>query len=570
VIERVEIIRGPASALYGANAFLAVVNVITRSGEAIQGARLVGQGALVRNHPGGGGGVVMGGAAGPLDVIVGVNYLYLDRSGLPLPGTSPLLQNDLGMVGARSPSQNDAARPTTAFGKLSVANVLGGKLTLMGSLQLLDSRGEWQPTGALTHVTRITQLNQNYRLAYESQLHERFNLYVSGHYFNAAPTDKEKLDIGRTDYLMLRSVAAQGGGFTVEGRVKAHRTLTLVVGADFVGENHTLETYDQKLIQPVLASDGSVLRTAGTIIPGESHGAQKTFLNFGVYAQGVLTIKSDWTAVAGLRLDEHNIYGSNVSARAGGVYAPAAHPVSVKLLYGSSFKAPSAEQLYTQPIGIGGLKGNEALKAQTAHTIELAGAYKLPRERGEVSVNVFATDVLGRVEFLPFGNFIEAQNIQDEWVVGGELDGRFVIARPVRLRFSAGIARTVSRSAGAALLGKPDVENPLFPTYQFHLIGDYALPWWALKLSAEVSYIGPRPASFSNALIRGSSYDLDGYVYTALSLSTAGRIIIPKRETSLALRVSNVVNWIWTEPGFGGVDVPAQGVTAFLTIIQAL
>src|SRR4051812_22917934 len=82
-IERVEIIRGPASALYGANAFLAVVNVITKSGEAIQGARLVAQGAVVRNHPGGGGGIVMGGAAGPLDVIVGVNYLYLDRSGLP-------------------------------------------------------------------------------------------------------------------------------------------------------------------------------------------------------------------------------------------------------------------------------------------------------------------------------------------------------------------------------------------------------------------------------------------------------------------------------------------------------
>ena len=52
-----------------------------------------------------------------------------------------------------------------------------------------------------------------------------------------------------------------------------------MVGVDFVDENHTLETYDQKLIQPVLASDGSVLRTVGTIIPGENHGAQKTFLN---------------------------------------------------------------------------------------------------------------------------------------------------------------------------------------------------------------------------------------------------------------------------------------------------
>jgi iron complex outermembrane receptor protein len=246
-------------------------------------------------------------------------------------------------------------------------------------------------------------------------------------------------------------------------------------------------------------------------------------------------------------------------------------PLSVKLLYGSSFKAPSAEQLYATPIGFFGIKGNPNLQAQTAHTIELAGGYKLPRERGEIGVNVFATDVLGRVEFLPAGSYLQAENIQDEWVMGGELDSRFVIARPLHLRFLAGVARTIDKSTGTALLGKPDVTNPLFPTVQLHLIGDWAIPFWGLKLSAEVSYIGPRSSSFSNALIKGAAYDTDsGYVYTALALSTSGRIIIPKRETSLALRVSNVVNWIWTEPGFGGVDVPAPGVTAFLTIIQAL
>jgi outer membrane receptor for ferrienterochelin and colicins len=569
MVDRVEIIRGPASALYGANAFLGVVNVITKSGESIAGAHVIGQGALVRSHPGGGGGIVVGGAAGPVDVIVGANYLYLNRSGLPLPSSSPLLVNDRDNVAGRAPSQNDLARPATFFGKLSV-NIAGGKLTLMGSMQYLDARGEYQSFGPLTHDTRITQLNQNYRLAYESAITERFTLFVSGHYFNAAPTEKERLDVGRTDYVMLRSVGAQGGGFTVEGRIKAHRTLTLVVGGDFVDEDHTLETYDQKLIQPVLAADGSVLRTSGTIIPGENHGAQKTFTNFGVYAQGVLTVKSDWTVVGGLRLDEHNIYGANVSARAGVVYAPVAHPLSVKLLYGSSFKAPSAEQLYSTPIGFGGLQGNPMLHAQTAHTIEAAGAYKLPREKGELSVNVFATDLLGRVEFLPTGNFVQAQNITDEWVMGGELDSRFAVARPLHIRFSAGVARTVARSAGAALLGKPEELNSLFPTYQLHLIGDWALPWWALKLSAEVSYIGARPASFSNALIKGAPYDLGGYVYTALSLSTAGRIIIPRHETSLALRVSNVINQIWTEPGFGGVDVPAQGITVFLTIVQAL
>src|SRR6266542_6837731 len=107
-IERVEILRGPASALYGANAFLGVVNVITRAGSAIHGVRLVGQGALLRDHLGGGGGLVAGASAGPLDVLVGANYLYLDRSGLGLPSSSPHL-----IDGTRAPSQNDTAQPVS-------------------------------------------------------------------------------------------------------------------------------------------------------------------------------------------------------------------------------------------------------------------------------------------------------------------------------------------------------------------------------------------------------------------------------------------------------------------------
>ncbi len=37
MFDRVEVIRGPASSLYGTNAFFAVVNVITRSGASLNG-----------------------------------------------------------------------------------------------------------------------------------------------------------------------------------------------------------------------------------------------------------------------------------------------------------------------------------------------------------------------------------------------------------------------------------------------------------------------------------------------------------------------------------------------------
>ena len=44
IFERVEIIRGPASALYGDSAFFAVVNVITRTGASLNGAAIAVEG----------------------------------------------------------------------------------------------------------------------------------------------------------------------------------------------------------------------------------------------------------------------------------------------------------------------------------------------------------------------------------------------------------------------------------------------------------------------------------------------------------------------------------------------
>lgn len=47
VFERVEIIRGPASSLYGDSAFFAVVNVITRSGSSLEGGSLTVEGGTL-------------------------------------------------------------------------------------------------------------------------------------------------------------------------------------------------------------------------------------------------------------------------------------------------------------------------------------------------------------------------------------------------------------------------------------------------------------------------------------------------------------------------------------------
>ena len=564
MIERVEIIRGPASALYGANAFLGVVNIIVKSGARLAGARVVGNGALEQGHPGGGGALIVGGSTELADFVAGASGFYFDRSGLTLPDSSP--------KGARytlrGDSTGDLSRPKSVFSRLAT-NLPVGRLTLMGSLQNLDSSGEFQETFPLTHRTRVSLLNQNYRLSYNADLGTKVTLQAQVNYFSGGPTGAERFSIADPKFLLRREVGASGIGGAVELGWQVLQRLNFTGGADYVIEDHLTQTFDTVLTQPTLGADGSVLVPPGTVTPGARAGEHHSFRNIGAYLQGLFQ-SSDWSATVGGRVDEHNIYGANLSLRAGLVYAPAATPVSLKLLYGSSFKAPSAVQLYTQPRGPLDLIGNPELKAQTAQTAELAAAYGFGHERGEISVDLFGTRVNGRVEFVQRGLFLSAQNVLDETVAGGEFDLRYSILRELRLRFSGGVAHTVNKTVGPLLVGAPDVTNPLYPTYQANLFGDYWLTAAGLRVSVEVSYVGPRTSSQSNALVVGESYTLPAYVFTAATLSTAGRRLFGDRETSASLRVSDLLGQQWAEPGFTGTDTPTLGRTVMLTLVQQL
>jgi iron complex outermembrane receptor protein len=75
-IARIEVIRGPGSALYGANAFAGVVNIITKSGEEISGARATVQAG---NHNTVQGTITTGARSGKLSYRTTVAYDRADR-----------------------------------------------------------------------------------------------------------------------------------------------------------------------------------------------------------------------------------------------------------------------------------------------------------------------------------------------------------------------------------------------------------------------------------------------------------------------------------------------------------
>ena len=163
-VERIEILRGPASALYGANAFLGVINIITRYDG---GSAISLQGGMVRGNTGVGSGVVVAGQEGPIKVLVGVHAMADDRSGLFVADSSPALLRTTTPLDERGNSRRDETHPRSVIVKVGVGDrdEGTGETTLWTSMQVLDAVGEFQSFEPLTHQTRVNLLNRHHRLS---------------------------------------------------------------------------------------------------------------------------------------------------------------------------------------------------------------------------------------------------------------------------------------------------------------------------------------------------------------------------------------------------------------------
>jgi hypothetical protein len=150
-IERIEIVRGPASALYGADAFLGVVNIITRRGLCLNGTQIGGGLSFQTLQPQAYGtnlDATVGLSRGPLEVLAALRLQSEDRSGLVLPASSPAPE---------IPSYN--ARNTVASGLDRYARVGLLRLTYnlseqssiyaTGYISSMDAGGEFSPWSQL-------------------------------------------------------------------------------------------------------------------------------------------------------------------------------------------------------------------------------------------------------------------------------------------------------------------------------------------------------------------------------------------------------------------------------------
>jgi iron complex outermembrane receptor protein len=341
IFERVEIIRGPASSLYGDSAFFAVVNVITRSGASLGRASIALETGTLGTHLAratvghrleNGVDVAL---SGTYETSAGVGRLYFPAFDTPATnhGVAEGLDGEgvrqfyghlafkgLTVTGAYGSRRRDV--PTASFGTLF--NEQDSREQTTDRHTLID--GEY---GRSFGGTRVT-LRASY---------DRFSF--DGTFPFAGETASEPPLVGLTNGVGARW--SVGGGLTRAFRGRQ----TVRAGVEFIDN----------------LNQDQFVRYAGSQEPVlDSH---RSSLQHAVYIQDEIKAGRWFIVNAGLRYDGYEQF-LRVTPRAALIFLPSSMQ-SVKYLYGNAFRAPNAYELNVFYFG----ERVESLRPESIDTHEL-------------------------------------------------------------------------------------------------------------------------------------------------------------------------------------------------------
>jgi outer membrane receptor for ferrienterochelin and colicins len=574
-VDRVEIIRGPASALYGADAFLGLVNIKTRDGKGINGGTGWVAGGIAGNRATTDVDLALGTSRGIVDFMVAYRRNHADLSGLALPASSPKPSLPDYNLDART-AQGLDQDSTAAIARLTLRPGVGTELGAFAYFSGMERGAEFAALyqlakgidrGNSVSENRLSQWQLRTGVLLERDVSRLLHLGLRGAYFQGQPRLDNRLEIGSDFYYVRRQYGFRGADLDGNAVWTPRPSLRLVAGAGVLVDDERLPSRIGVAKQPF-----ANLR-AGEVIEAVSlRQGHKTFVNAGTYAQGAWEAYPRWLSfTGGLRYDHHNVYGGKLSGRVGLVSSPRAD-LHVKLLQGSAFKAPSPLLLYAVPSGDGDIIGNAQLKPQEVNTVELQVVYE-PSGAFSFSSDVAYSRLDEKTEFVQQGINKIARNVARATTLSWENLAELKLGAWLRAQASVELQRTVQRTGQEGYVGEV-IGSPggIYPNLMLHGNVVVQAPRVPLRLATLVSYIGERRASGNNILLNGGPYTLPAYVLVEANLSTLGFKLLrdPAQEVSFSLSGKNLLGATGPSPGFSGVDFPLPPRAWFLQMTLSL
>lgn len=339
LIERVEIIRGPSSSLYGADAFFAVINVITRKAPQLKGVEVSFAPASFGTYDGR---ASYGGKYRGVDVMLSGTFYSSEGATLFFP------QFD-------SPATNYGVTRNTDYESFQhiLATISFHGFTLQG---LFSARDKGVPTayyGALFNDPRTQNFDyhQYFDLSYQHSFGDTWNF-----------TARTSYDQARLQAPVAYSTGLPDGSTTVDtysfrgnwwnSEAKLNWTLF---------KKHKI-TPGTQVMDNLRQDQGDYTAIGNTFVADPASSVIWAF-----YTQDEFAITHTLSLSAGLRYDHYSYFGGTTNPRLGLIYHPH-HTTALKLLYGTAFRAP--EPFEMSPDYGPFYDNNFQLKPETIRSVE--------------------------------------------------------------------------------------------------------------------------------------------------------------------------------------------------------
>lgn len=346
IIERIEILRGPQSCLYGSDAIGGVINIITVPGKGPSEFWLKAEGGSFATFK------ESAGARGGTDTM---NY-SVAATRIDSEGISAARKED-------GNTERDGYWQSSFFGQITFAPL--DNLGIDMFVKYIDSQTEYDDGGGIDS-DNLDNVATRQNLLLRSQV--RLNLLDSDW--------EQKLGVSLATH--DRTYETAFGSSTFDSQlVKVDWQHNLIIG------NAILLTAAIEYEDEAAEADSLDRESAGT---------------FGMFVQNQIDVTDSVLVGVAARLDDHETFGSEVTYRVAPIYKFSETGTRLKATYGTGFKAPSLYQLYA-PASEWGNIGNENLQAEHSEGWDVGIEQEFLEDTFRIGATYFCNEIEDMIAF---------------------------------------------------------------------------------------------------------------------------------------------------------------------------
>lgn len=347
-VRRIEIIRGPASAIYGSNAFVSVVNILTKHAQEINGIEAGMEiGSDQTYHPT----FLIGKTLNELDMVFSADYLATDGAKLSMNADMASVFDGISGAEGYPPASLAPGTYRNAREKLDLSWKFNwNDLAFTG--KLLDKHtGPFLTDWYMLNDSSSEDMTHLYaEFAYDRYMTERveFNARVYLDFFKLAQFqqvapgltifDEEQTWRTYSDGLILDgSEKSQRFGAEAKWHVRLSSQNDLIIGTAYEYFQTNSLAAQTNINSPDAVQDIS------NLYPGFQDASYQHFVS--LFAQDSWQLHRDVDVTLGLRGDYFNDFGGIFTPKVGVTYEPNRSHLNFKVLFGSAFRIPSFSEM---------------------------------------------------------------------------------------------------------------------------------------------------------------------------------------------------------------------------------